>query len=159
MDTPEGPPVRGTPSGPVERMEWLDALEELKLRVKTLERFQRDQAGHIAESSSNMDRMAGKLLETQTVVETDAGKLAEVDRKLGSAANVIESQYVTLDRLQAHEAQILSFSNELQTLMNVCADLNARYVELSSRPAPCPGPASAPTMPENFNLAVTTYSS
>ena len=40
------PPVRGIPAGPVEQLEWMDALEEVKTRVSTLERLQRTQAQH-----------------------------------------------------------------------------------------------------------------
>ena len=38
---PEETPTRGVPSGPVEQTEWLDALEDMKTRLTTVERLQR----------------------------------------------------------------------------------------------------------------------
>ena len=52
----DSPPVRGTPPGPVERTEWTDALDDLKLRVHTLERLQRDQAAHIAANKDEVSQ-------------------------------------------------------------------------------------------------------
>ena len=38
-DAAQSGSVRGTPSGPMESMEWLDALEDVKLRLTSMERM------------------------------------------------------------------------------------------------------------------------
>ena len=149
----------------MERTEWIDALGALETRIMTLERQQRNQASHIADHASNLDRFAGKLQEHEDTMNKEHVEMVEIDRKVRPMANRIENEYVKLDRRQAHEAQIQSFSNEVQTMMTVCADLNGRYIELSSRQAPCPGPAPNPTCARNFqhcrwrHMSVAAHSS
>ena len=78
-------------------------------------------------------------------------KILDVEVHCRKAFVKVENEYVTKDAVAASELQVQSFAGELQTMMSVIADLNARYVELSSNVGRSP-PPSAPPGVESFQI-------
>ena len=122
--------VRGQPAGPMEEREWLGALEDVKTRISTIERMQRTQSEHGAETRQFVQEIADRL----TTQEKNFAELQQssetVKNHLYLAASNIEQQYLKSEDILP---QMVTYHNELQSMLTIVANLNARYVELPSR--------------------------
>ena len=67
------PGVRGTPSGPIEQTEWMDALDDCKIRLSSIERILRNHASQMASHGQKIKEIVNKV----TQQEHDFGKARE----------------------------------------------------------------------------------
>ena len=97
--------------------------------MSSIERQQRKTAEHAAESRQFIQEVSNKVTEHLQAFNELKGQVETVASHFYQAAGNIEQKYVTFEHLKP---QMQEFSTELQTMISVVADLNARYVELSS---------------------------
>ena len=129
-DGRSGPDVRSGPAGPQERQEWLDALQDVKERVGTLESIQRNHAQSIAGNSGLIEKLNSKLSAT----DEDIVKYKEyISNQLFSAPTSVENsirkinlkvdEFVNLmaDTLEARLAATDVRLEEIQSSIDILA--------------------------------------
>ena len=97
---PEEPPTRGVPSGPVEQTELLDALEDMKTRLSTMERLQRTQSEHSAENRRFAQEVSDRLDQHISQFNDHHQQFEVVRNNLYQAGANIEAQYVKSDAIR-----------------------------------------------------------
>ena len=91
--------IRSSPSGPMERVEWLDALEDVKLRLTSMERMQRVNAERNATHSELTKNLADQLTAHKAEVDDVKNKMEIVNGKLDNFHTAVCTKYVTLEHL------------------------------------------------------------
>ena len=102
--------IRSGPAGHEERREWLDALEDVKERVKTIETTQRSHAQSIAGNSSLIEKLHAKIGAT----DVDIVNYKEyISQTLFSGPTSVQKSFEMLD------ARVYEFSRLVSEVLQV----------------------------------------
>ena len=88
--------IRANPAGPMERQEWMDALEDVKTRISAVELQQRNYAGRSNSIQSDVAEIANKVTYQEKLITDVTDKAATTEKHLIETCDNIVQKFATL---------------------------------------------------------------